>query len=821
MKWFDFRSFLIGLVVGLIAVAQWFKYRDKLKQVKKAVFEKSTVAAKKDITGVDQLLRTEIFYQTQRHHLAHTLFPLDDIYVNQELLAYPFSDADDIGDPPIIDQMIPYLTDASVLSGAFDLRGVNPLCLLQSANHMVVIGDLGIGKTTLFSHLSQRIIQNKTGITKFNGCLPCYVHVSELTLDKVPPKQIEQAFFHHLILSFPKLIRKKILRVLTNYLRNNQIVLLVDGLDEVPPDIFDPIVEYLRLFSKNFPRIKILINASPHYLGRLPVYGFLPMVMKGWDQRKKQALIQKWCAAWQKSSQFEDEFNQKNLSTLLAIWTEKDHRTLTPYEWTLRIWSLFSGDSLGTSPISDIEAYFRRITDERISHKAVEAIANTFLHQQKIALPQSALEMELLKNQFRFASSTSPSQVLEKMDEGAARRRKGSGGTSILTDLVYIGLLELSNDGLYRFIHPIFLAYFGGYQLAKQEPDLTFIKKWTPAALAFGYAASFQNTTPWIDQIVQTDIKSKSDFGNILMASRWLKHTPRTHEWRNKLIKRILTELQKESVPLPHQFRYLAALIEMEDPTINQIFTRLLSTKSGQLRQIAALGLGALRDSSASQALIDHLNDPSDMVAYAAMVSLSYSQQAETPQLLYDYLTQSADEAFRRTAAETLARIKPTGQEILKNLARSEDLITRRAVVFGLAAIHEGWSKELLEYIALNDKEWIVRTTAEHVLAVTADLGVSVPRSYTPYLKAEWLLKYAASQGEGLSPDVYPVELLLTALRTDDSDLQWNALNYLRFVREPEVLREVERVFLSPRSSIGTVTNADYCLWITNAMERE
>lgn len=820
MRWFDFRSFLIGLVVGLIAVAQWFKYRDKLKQVKKAVFEKSTVAAKKDITGVDQLLRTEIFYQTQRNHLAHTLFPLNDIYVAQELLAYPFTDADDIGDPPIIDQMIPYLTDAPVLSGAFDLRGVNPLCLLQTANNMVVIGDLGIGKTTLFSHLAQRIIQNKTGIPKLNGCLPCLVHVSELTLDKVLPKQIEQAFFRHFILSFPKLIRKKILKVLTNYLRNNQLVLLVDGLDEVPADIFDQIVEHLLLFSKNFPRIKILVNTSPHYLGRLPAYGFLPMVMKGWDQRKKQVLVQKWSAAWQKSIREENEFDQKNLATLLAIWTEKDHRTLTPFEWTLRVWSLFSGDSLGTSPISDIEAYFRRITDDHISHKAVEAIANTFIRQQQVALPQSALEMELLKNQFRLSSSTSPSQVLEKMDEGAAHRRKGSGGTSILSDLYEIGLLELNNDGLYRFIHPNFLAYFGGYQLTKQEPDLTFIQRWTPAAVAFGYSASFQNTTPWIDQIIQTDINSKSDFANFLMASRWLKYTPRTHEWRNKLIKRILTELQKESLPLPHQFRYLAALIEMDDPTLNQIFTRLLSTKSGQLRQIAALGLGALRDSHASQALIEHLNDPSDMVAYAAMVSLSYSQQAETPQLLYDYLTQSADEAFRRTAAETLARIKPTGQEILKNLARSEDLITRRAVVFGLAAIHEGWSKELLEQIALNDKEWIVRTTAEHVLALTADLGVSVPRSYTPYLKAEWLLKYAASQGEGLSPDVYPVELLLTALRSPDSDLQWNALNYLRFVHEPEVLREIERVFLSPQSSIGTVANADYCLWITNAMER-
>lgn len=820
MRWFDFRSFLIGLVVGLIAASQWFKHRDKLKQVKKAVLEKSTVAAEKDTTGVDQLLRTEIFYQTQRQHLAHTLFPLNEIYVNQELLAYPFGDADDIGDPPIIDQMIPYLADTPVLSGAFDLRGVNPICLLQTATNMLVVGDLGIGKTTLFSHLTQRIIQNKTGISKFNGYLPWLIHVSELKMERVPPKQIEQSFFDHLPRSFPKFVRKKILKVLANYLHSNRLILLVDGLDELPPELFDQTVEYIHLFSQKFPKIKILANASPNYLGRLPAYGFLPMTMKGWDHRKKNGLMQKWAAAWHKLRQEDNELDQRNLSTLLSIWTEKDHRTLTPFEWTLRIWSLFSGDSLGTSPISDIEAYYRRITDERVSHTAVEALAYTFFRQKKVALPQSGLEMELLKNQFRLSSSTSPDHVLEKLDEGAARRRKGSGSTSVLSTLAEIGLLELNNDGLYRFIHPVFLAYFGGYQLAKQEPDIALIQKWSPLASAFGYAASFQNTAPWIEQIVQTDMKSTSDRADFLMASRWLKHTPRTHAWRTNLIKRILAELQKESTPITHKFRYLAALIEIEDPTINQIFIKLLSAKSAQLRQLSALGLGALRELSASQAFIEHLNDPSDMAAYAAMISLGYSQQAETPQLLYEYLTQAADEGFRRAAAETLARIKPTGQELLKNLVKSEDLITRRAVVFGLAVIHDKSTKELLEQIALNDKEWIVRTTAEHVLTVTADRSLSVPRPYTPYLKAEWLLKYAASKGEGLSPDVYPVEILLAALREPDSDLQWNALNYLRFVNEPAVLREVERVFLSPRSSIGTVANADYCLWITNAMER-
>jgi HEAT repeat protein len=822
MKWFEIRSFIIGVFLSSLGWWLWYNNRTRIKEVKKVVTQKSKAVEKQDLTGVDKLIRGELFHQTQTKHIANKLFPLNSIFVEPEILAYPFSEAAEMGDPPIIDQMIPYLPDASILSGAFDLQGIHPLSMLHSPENIVLVGELGTGKSTLFASLAQKILQNKTRMNRFEGVLPFMIHVSDIDTDRNVEDDIELSFFSNFTFNFPGVLRKRIQRVLTAYLKARKLVLLIDGLDELHPDEVERICSLIKRVLAKYPGVKILVNASPDFLGPLTKMNFYPMVLKGWDIRKREALLSRWLTAWNQNF---DENKFGDLGTIIGNWVRKDNRTTTPFAWTLKIWGLLSSDAIGNSEISDIESLYRRLTDERVSHKAIEALAGEFIHQQKIALPQNTLEMLLLRNKFRLSPSTSAAEVLEMTEDNTTTEKKkggksGAANASILSTLLDNGFLEINNFGSYYFSHPILLSYFAGYKLVNKEPDINELLRWPVGARAFGYAASFQSELPWLEQILQLNQKDDPLFSQLRLLNGWLSYAPKVHPWRNQLLKQTITILQNDQVPIPLRFRLLAALIAIDDSTIAKLFMRLLAAKSPQVRQLAVFGCGALHEKAASKSLVSHLNDPSDIVAYASMISLSYLQQAEVPQLLHDFLTQSPDEALRRTAAESLARLNPTGLDILKRLAKSEDLIPRRAVVFGLAAVRQRWSHELLETISLEDPEWFVRTTAERVLDDQTDLNFSVPRPNTNYLESDWLLTFAAEKGMGLSPEVYPVELLITALKDKDTDIQWNALNYLRGINEPEVTREFSRLYFSKDTSIGTVQAVDYNLWLKQVSSR-
>jgi hypothetical protein len=76
------------------------------------------------------------------------------------------------------------------------------------------------------------------------------------------------------------------------------------------------------------------------------------------------------------------------------------------------------------------------------------------------------------------------------------------------------------------------------------------------------------------------------------------------------------------------------------------------------------------------------------------------------------------------------------------------------------------------------------------------------------------LLKFAASIGEGISPEIAPVDILLQGLQSDDPDIQWNSLNYLRHIPEKEVIRATMKLYFSSKLSLGTARATDYNLWL-------
>ena len=63
------------------------------------------------------------------------------------------------------------------------------------------------------------------------------------------------------------------------------------------------------------------------------------------------------------------------------------------------------------------------------------------------------------------------------------------------------------------------------------------------------------------------------------------------------------------------------------------------------------------------------------------------------------------DEALQLTAAEVMAHKPAEGHQILREAIESDNLLVRRAAVFGLAQIKEEWARDILERSTIEDSQ--------------------------------------------------------------------------------------------------------------------
>jgi HEAT repeat protein len=121
----------------------------------------------------------------------------------------------------------------------------------------------------------------------------------------------------------------------------------------------------------------------------------------------------------------------------------------------------------------------------------------------------------------------------------------------------------------------------------------------------------------------------------------------------------------------------------------------------------------------------------------------------------------------------------------------SENLLVRRSTVSGLVLIKQPWSKELLEKIAVQDGQWVVRNAAAQALEVLQKPAARIPSPLSPPSETPRLLGFASKNGLGIPPGDPAQDILLDALQTGNEDEQIAALNYLREYSDEKVITAI------------------------------
>ena len=151
----------------------------------------------------------------------------------------------------------------------------------------------------------------------------------------------------------------------------------------------------------------------------------------------------------------------------------------------------------------------------------------------------------------------------------------------------------------------------------------------------------------------------------------------------------------------------------------------------------------------------------------------------------------NGEEDVRRAAGEALANDPQEGYAMLRDGITINDILLRRAVIYGLGRVREEWATDLLKKVQIEDEQWVVRNAATEVLDMQAQSYAYAPMKPKAPHETPWLIEFAAKKGVGVSPGVPATDILLVALKDENLETRLAAIQFLKYTPQEVVLKQL------------------------------
>lgn len=807
-------SFILGFVTASIFWWLVARARPLWGEVRENWAVRREEAKARRSSGVEENYRRNTLRRAQGMHLAASLFALDEIIEVPRLLA-PLHRVEP-GAPPVTEDIVartlPYMPSWPELAAVYHAPTLSLPQALSGSVNLVITGQPGAGKTIALAYLASLAANRNPELGNLSEAVPFFYHVADLRLPEGETKDILNPILDAVSLTAPVLDLARLPNFVENTFINGQALLLLDGFDELSPDEQTKVSSYLKVLLKFYPKTRIVTCGCPEQLDGLIGLGFEPVALMPWNRKQRVEFIERWGERWAQTvameswSQEAATLYQEVDPLLIKTWLSIDNHTLTPLELTLKVWAGYAGDSLGPGILDAIATHIRRLAPQSTPVAALEtlgmqvALSARALFDSRSArewvknfeLPDEEVKTEAgegneLPGEEPSSMSPTPTGKTGPLGKTGPFDKTGPLGkpaavpasSRLLGKMIDSGLLVACPDNRMRFLHPVFGGYLAGRGLAVVNADNALLQQpdWAGKRLAMRYVAACGDATGLANAMLKQAQMPLQQ--SLFSAARWLRDAPREAPWRGKIFSQLISLLQTEGLPLALRAQSVAAFYWSGDPGAAPLFRQLFKTRSFELLQLAALGSGAVCDHKAVELLSSLLMAPSlsaQQAACLALVAIGTQPAIETVAraLLH------GEEDLRRAAAEALANDPREGYGMLKEGMALEDILLRRAVVYGLARIEDEWATEALQHIRMEDEQWVVRNSAGEVLDSRDEQDPRVPRPLTIPSETPWLIEFAGKQGVGISPGSPATEILIAALKSESEEERLAALPYLK-----------------------------------------
>ena len=778
---FNQFSFLIGFIAGALGLWLFTKLRPALPGLIHTIRTKSKSGGTKLLSSNADRLGQDTMRYVQGLHLASPLFALDEVLVEPRLLAPPIPTEPGREIPPgdVLSQIIPYLPDWPELAARYSAKTFSLTSALSTGTNLILSGGPGSGKTTALAFLISQIVRKDQSAKELQGFVPVYTHVSDLfpekSFDGAPIDLIRDAI--HLYSG--SLSVNRLENLLQQAFKAGKILLLVDGLDEVNPDFHRGVTKFLDKLLKEYPQTRMVVASTPENTSGLIELSVVPVAIAAWDENQYLAFVNKWSRSWFRHIRpmLAEDVTQID-PRLLNAWQLADNPIISPFDAVLKAWAVFAGDTVGPGYIDALESYIWRMTNHlEESRPGLEDFALQLVASQEIAMDLKqarGLEADLVAGSEADDELKAAQKDIAKRGKRSTRKLPG-----VLPELLNNGLLINRGKERLSFSHPLIMAYLASAALA-DAPVSHFLSSqpdWTGKSLTLLFLAASREVSPEVSELLSDD--GDPLLRGPLSIGRWLRYAPQSAPWRSKVMRYLATELQRGGIPLGLRARLLSALLISGDPGVSVLLRQISHTSSEDLRHLSALGMGYLLDHQSLSRLSELLAEPESNISRAACFALVKIGNQQSFELLGSALLHGSDE-LRRAVAEALALDPGEGEEMLKEASQMDNLLVRRSAVYGLAQVDQPWAEGVLNKLALEDKEWVVRSAATQIVEQEGEPDARIPHPPLPLHETPWLVAFAGDRGIGIAPGQPAENLLLTALAEGTPEQQQAALESLQ-----------------------------------------
>jgi HEAT repeat protein len=261
----------------------------------------------------------------------------------------------------------------------------------------------------------------------------------------------------------------------------------------------------------------------------------------------------------------------------------------------------------------------------------------------------------------------------------------------------------------------------------------------------------------------------------------------------------ILARTLLQSAPPAPARRALAEALAMTDvPGVAYFLAQALQHPDSEVRVAAVLGLARGGNESDLSAIEAALSDEDSAVREAAVRALT-SLGIDAAERRLERVLLEGDDMLRPIAAEALAKYGKESADFLREAVESEDVMTRRAAVFGLAQIG-AW--DVLEKVMREDEQWIVRTAAATALEERERTpGITPPPEIE---QLPWLISWAAAQGTGVGVGDAARRMLWRALSEGDVPVRLAAAQVLIRIGRPDDVEPLRAALNHPAPVVAS-----------------
>ncbi len=886
---FDVENFGLGVLAGWATAYGVYRARHLIGGAIQSVNQQASSAQGYATQSSDSRYINDIVRMAQRQHIAGPIINLTDILVEPRFLTAPplAAPAEDVVTHSVF-HVVPHTPDMPVLQAPYNIHTLSIDELSTGDRALALLGTSGSGRSTALMaillralgrthfvkpidrvqqtldaeeaalddkkravRVKERVLleqrakerlaeergmaldmQDEAGIPLFNRLMPIYVHLSDIQADMAtygadidPAEPLVRAVQRQL----GRVAASTTPQSLYKRLNQGQVLLLIDGYDELSSQERGDQLDWLKALITNYRENFFIITGSPDQHGVLTQeIGLTPVYLRPWSDVDREQHVDNWAANWKNTGKRRGTV-QAPQEELIKL-AKTGPRPYNPLELTLKTLAHFSGDDDPTYYGEWINRLVNRYVptdykDEKLTEYLVKAAAlqldegyitrvrlTTLLADHPIAetLSEAAPVKEPATEETVEEALSDLMPVAEIAEQSADKPNKkvekqANPADKFLAVLRKTGLLIRFKGGRYRFRHPDMAAYFASMSIQDADDSVVTEKIAMPSwRKAITYSASHIS----LENAVNERMNSPTDIiqSNIMEIAHWMRYAPQDVAWRTPYIKylgKVFTA--PNQYPLLRE-RAAAALIVTGDPQIADIFEQATKSIVAQIRQLACLCIGVIGHDDGATIIAPLLKDGGSDVQIAAALGLGAIRSEEALTALVDALTEGS-ESLRQAVAETLADIPAEGYPTLYDAIQDDEMIVRRAAVFGIKRLKSDWAVLAIYRAFLEDSQWYVRSAAQLAFQEMRYGRGNGPHGYPPPEAITWLNEWAAKRQENLSPGDESGQTLIKAMQEGEDMIRALAARNMGQLGE---IQSVKLLYTALRDQKSDVRDAAY-----------